>query len=97
MKKLILTTALIVAVIISYSQKLGERKLPFAEMLKAQQTKGDTIWLFHRYDINQWKDGEFHPYLSALYDYHPGTANAKYAIVINMEEQDTLQKFKAKF
>ncbi len=93
MKKIILTTALIVAVIISYSQKLGESKLPFADLLKAQQTKGDTIWLFHRYDINQWKDGEFHPYMANILDYYPGTANLKYGIVLNTEVQDTLQKY----
>ncbi len=72
----------------------GFKNIPFLTgMLKEQLDEADTIWLYHRYDINRWEDGEFYPYLSALFDYYPGTANQKYAITINMEQQDTMQKF----
>jgi hypothetical protein len=67
--------------------------LPFADLLTTQQEKGDTIWLFHRYDILKWKDGEFYPYMANILDYYPGTANLKYGIVLNTEVQDTLQKY----
>ncbi len=93
MKKIIILTTFLITTLMSYPQRMGNNMPFLTGMLKEQSDKADTIWLYHRYDINRWEDGEFYPYLSALFDYYPGTANQKYAITINMEQQDTMQKF----
>ncbi len=99
MKKIIFTLSVIFLVLFSYTQEpdklcspqSGEGTLPLQDLIKMQKTGGDTTWLYHRYDINKWQDGEFYPYFTYLIDYYPETANIKNAVIIE-NEQDTLQK-----
>ncbi len=91
MKKLVLTIAFILPVLLSYSQKLGKSKLPLEDLMKMQKNAGDTIWLFHRYDTNEWIDGEFHPFYTYIYEYYPESADVKNVIIIEYG-QDTTQK-----
>jgi len=103
MKKLIIILMFIIPVLISYSQEQGKADLPLlskstlplSNLMKMQQSSsGDTLWLYHRYDINEWKDGEFHPYLTYIFDYYTETVNIKYVIIIqyNQNKQDTTLK-----
>ncbi len=98
MKKIILTLTFMIPLLL-FSQEFGKEfyrksygnNIQIQNLLRMQQTKGDTIWLFHRYNIYKWEDGEFHLYLHVIVDYYFLSSNIKNIIVIE-NEKDTLYK-----
>ncbi len=92
MKKNIFTATLVFSMLLSFGQQSGESKILLKNMLKMQQTAGDTIWLYQKHTINQWDNGVYTPYVTGIYEYYPATANWKSCIVIN-GESDTTEKY----
>ena len=71
--------------------KTSEDELQLDKLLKMQQIKGDTIWLFHRYDIFKWQNDEFLLYFTYLVNYYSSSANVKNLLLIQQPD-DTVQK-----
>ena len=97
MKKIVFTLAFMIPLLLfsqgfsKLSQKSDGNNIRFQNLLKMQQTKGDTTWLFHRYNIYKWENGEFDLYLHAIIDYYLSSSNIKNVIIIE-NDNDTLYK-----
>ncbi len=60
-------------------------------ILKNRLVSGDTVWLYHKYDIYKWTDSGFITRYTAFIDYYPNSANI-FSLMWTEYETDTLYK-----
>ena len=92
MKKTFFTLLFTSLFIMLFAQQREKTGFSFDNLMKSRQTKGDTIWQFHRYDVYKWIDNEYFLLHTAFVDWDSLSPNYKTVLWIDNNVTDTAFK-----